>query len=359
MSAEALAWALRQRLEQPSAKLTLLVLANCADPRTGHLSASIDYLSDSTSLNRKTVLLCLRRLLELGLIETTGERTGPTGRTPVYRLAMPADVSAPHHEAAAAPAAASTPGANGPENGTIDVSTVSTNAGNRPESGPITPVLDGEIGPKVGPSAPPNRPEIGSIGSVNRPKNGPIAPAVEPREGGTIGGMGEEVLGSKTDTTSIICLQNTQESGKGGAGGKPSRSQRAAKLRNLADWLAFVRSKGERAIPADDPVYTLADSIGLDPEMVRVQWHHFRTTYTEDRDRKTYIDWRQAFRNSVRANWFRLWTIDPITRRANWTSNGLQARSLFLLEQAQRQQHPQPPVVAVEAAATSHEAVTP
>jgi len=96
----------------------------------------------------------------------------------------------------------------------------------------------------------------------------------------------------------------------------------------LKTWRQRIKAAGEKAIPPGDPVFEYADSIGLDPEMLSVQWHHFVQTYTEDRDAKLYIDWRKAFRNSVRNNWFKLWWIDNKGAVA-WTSRGLQAQANY------------------------------
>ena len=93
----------------------------------------------------------------------------------------------------------------------------------------------------------------------------------------------------------------------------------------LNAWRRRIRDAGEKAIPAGDPLFDYADRVGLDPEMLPVQWHQFVETYTNERNTKLYTDWRKAFRNSVRQNWFRLWYVDRVTNAMNWTSTGLQA----------------------------------
>jgi hypothetical protein len=95
----------------------------------------------------------------------------------------------------------------------------------------------------------------------------------------------------------------------------------------LKTWRERVKAAGEKFVPPGDPVFGYADEIGLGAEMLPVQLHHFIQTYTEDRDAKRYTDWRKAFRNSVRGNWFGLWFIE--TGGAKWSSKGLQALASY------------------------------
>lgn len=106
------------------------------------------------------------------------------------------------------------------------------------------------------------------------------------------------------------------------------RKGKAGEGLTFTAWRDATREKGEKLIPQTDAVFDLAASIGLDPEMVPVQWHHFVATYTEDRPTKTNSDWRACFRSSVRQNWFRLWVIEP-AGPVRWTSIGLQAQAAY------------------------------
>jgi len=108
----------------------------------------------------------------------------------------------------------------------------------------------------------------------------------------------------------------------------PARKKSSTGYVTLKTWRQRVKDAGEKAIPPSDAVFALADRIGLDPEMVAVQWHHFCEVYTEDRPTKLYVDWRATFRNSVRGNWFKLWFTDA-RGNVGWTSLGLQAQANF------------------------------
>jgi len=85
LSVEAITWALAQPIERSSAKFVLVALANCAG-QDGLCWPSVQYLSDATAQNRKTILENLRRLRDAGLIEQTDERRGSTSQVVVYRL---------------------------------------------------------------------------------------------------------------------------------------------------------------------------------------------------------------------------------------------------------------------------------
>lgn len=86
MSVEAITWALRQPIRQSSTKFVLVVLANCASADTGVAFPSVAYLVSATGQDRKTILVNLARLIECGLIEDTGKRTGATKQIVVYRV---------------------------------------------------------------------------------------------------------------------------------------------------------------------------------------------------------------------------------------------------------------------------------
>lgn len=88
MSSKALAWALEQEVRPASAKLLLIVMADVANHTTREIFTSIAYLEDATSLNRKTIFPAIEKLVELGIIEDTGRRTGKTNQIKIYRLTM-------------------------------------------------------------------------------------------------------------------------------------------------------------------------------------------------------------------------------------------------------------------------------
>lgn len=84
-----------------------------------------------------------------------------------------------------------------------------------------------------------------------------------------------------------------------------SKRKRGMKQR-FDDWVALVKERGEKPVPEDDPVFSYADEVGLPIDFVRLAWMEFGRKYREPGAR-TYIDWRQHFRNAVRENWYKLW----------------------------------------------------
>jgi DNA-binding transcriptional MocR family regulator len=70
VSAEATFWAWRQDVKPASAKLVLLCMANCHNTCTGQCNPSVVFLTRNTGLNRKTVLVAIAQLEEMGAIKT-------------------------------------------------------------------------------------------------------------------------------------------------------------------------------------------------------------------------------------------------------------------------------------------------
>ncbi|WP_179255540.1 hypothetical protein [Burkholderia sp. HI2714] len=74
----------------------------------------------------------------------------------------------------------------------------------------------------------------------------------------------------------------------------------------MAELLDACKAAGEKAIPADDPVYRYAERAGIPDDFLEIAWLEFRERHL-DNTAKKYRDWRAAFRNAVRDNWYRLW----------------------------------------------------
>jgi hypothetical protein len=75
---------------------------------------------------------------------------------------------------------------------------------------------------------------------------------------------------------------------------------------SLPTWLTTIKAKGEDPIPADDPVFEYADSVGIPREHLRLAWREFRERYSLP-NAKRYKNWRTVFGKAVRGNWFKLW----------------------------------------------------
>jgi hypothetical protein len=84
---------------------------------------------------------------------------------------------------------------------------------------------------------------------------------------------------------------------------KPNRRRSEV---TMTEFIAACKAAGEMPVPADDPVYTYTERASIPDEFLELAWLEFRERHLEN-PAKRYRDWRAAFRNSVRDNWFRLW----------------------------------------------------
>lgn len=84
------------------------------------------------------------------------------------------------------------------------------------------------------------------------------------------------------------------------------RRRKRGLKRRFDDWLADCKASGEKPVPPEDGVFSYAEEIGLPDDFVRLAWIEFGRKYREPGAR-TYVDWRQHFRNAVRENWYKLW----------------------------------------------------
>lgn len=88
MSFSALGWASLQRPKRASDKLVLIALADRHNTEHNVCWPSLAWLADFCCLDRKTVISCLDRLEQSGMIADTGRRVGKTGQVKVYSLAI-------------------------------------------------------------------------------------------------------------------------------------------------------------------------------------------------------------------------------------------------------------------------------
>jgi len=106
----------------------------------------------------------------------------------------------------------------------------------------------------------------------------------------------------------------------------PGKRREAMTLRQFLD---ACKAVGEEAIPAADPVYRVAERIGLPKELLWLAWRWFRRKYLPLAKRQR--DWRRHFRNAVEGNWGRLWLTDP-GGGYRLTTEGIQAKRLIEAE---------------------------
>lgn len=91
----------------------------------------------------------------------------------------------------------------------------------------------------------------------------------------------------------------------------------------LKTFLGNCMASGEQAIPADDPIFEYARTVGIDDEMLAVAWSEFKGYWLASGKKRK--DWRETYRNAIRQNRARLWFIRE-GETAQWTTVGEQAR---------------------------------
>lgn len=109
-------------------------------------------------------------------------------------------------------------------------------------------------------------------------------------------------------------------------GAKESKPGSTSALITFDEFLSACKARGIKPIPAGDPIFAYCEKVGIDSEVLGLHWQEFKARRTESGKRQR--DWRQAFRNSVRDNWYRLWYLRPGVG-AQLTTQGLQAQAVM------------------------------
>lgn len=96
----------------------------------------------------------------------------------------------------------------------------------------------------------------------------------------------------------------------------------------INQFLESCKQKNEQQIRPTDAVISYSKDAGIPMDYVRLCWHEFverHQTPTKGAALKRYKNWRQAFNNCVRGNWYKLWYIDNATGEYCLTTTGKQA----------------------------------
>lgn len=116
---------------------------------------------------------------------------------------------------------------------------------------------------------------------------------------------------------------NHQEPSDGSHARSSSKKTAKQSKTTLRLFIDSCKTKGEKTIPDDDPIFDYAEKVGLSDEMLLVCWKEFCAAYLQNQ--KEQADWRAHFRNAVRRNWYKLWFFRE-GEPAVWTTSGEQAR---------------------------------
>lgn len=96
----------------------------------------------------------------------------------------------------------------------------------------------------------------------------------------------------------------------------------------LVQYLASCKAESRRPIPEGHPVRAYCEEAGITDEMRQIAWLVFKDRHLNADKAKTYRDWPGAFANSVKARWYRLWSVNE-SGTADWTPNGLQEKRVI------------------------------
>lgn len=90
----------------------------------------------------------------------------------------------------------------------------------------------------------------------------------------------------------------------------PPRGERPTKKNpiTLKTFLEDCKQRKEKPMPEKDPIFEYAEEVNIPPDFLWLCWREFVDRHKTDS--KRYKDWRKAFRNCVRGNWYRLWYAD-------------------------------------------------
>lgn len=100
-------------------------------------------------------------------------------------------------------------------------------------------------------------------------------------------------------------------------------------------WLRACADAGERAIPEDCAAAQYAQQAGIPAEFFALHWREFKQRAAESE--KRYADWRRAFLNSLRGNWYGLWMLHA-DGACSLTTKGVQAKRVHEAMQADARQ---------------------
>jgi hypothetical protein len=122
-----------------------------------------------------------------------------------------------------------------------------------------------------------------------------------------------------------ISPQGGNSSGEDSATQKKARQPRGKK-QTFAEWADSIRTKGEKAISGYRPVWDYAERTGLPKEYIEIAWLRFKEKYVGGNNaKKTYVDWRAAFRDHVEGNYLGLWHWSERDGQYRLTTAGVQA----------------------------------
>ncbi len=107
-------------------------------------------------------------------------------------------------------------------------------------------------------------------------------------------GVGQEV------TTEPVCINQEVN--------LPPKPPTGGRGRTFSAWVKEINEKGEVAIPESHAIFAYCERIGIPMNFVELAWLEFKDRHMDSDKRQK--DWRKAFHNYVRNNYYKLWYCD-------------------------------------------------
>lgn len=107
-------------------------------------------------------------------------------------------------------------------------------------------------------------------------------------------------------TDKAVRIEEAARAGNASSSGKQEKTK-CRKAETLQAYLGRCKQEGVKAVPANDPIFEYAETVGLSSQMMAIAWFCFKQRFLQSG--KQQKDWRAHFRNAVRQNWFRAWYI--------------------------------------------------
>lgn len=114
----------------------------------------------------------------------------------------------------------------------------------------------------------------------------------------------------------------------GGKNGKrPSRAKRGSGSLTFGEWVAVLKTRGEKPVTDYAAVWQYATDVGLPEDWIQLAWMWFKDRYSVDEkgSRKRYTDWRRVFLRAVKEGWPKYWFWSDRDNCWRLTTAGVQA----------------------------------
>lgn len=115
---------------------------------------------------------------------------------------------------------------------------------------------------------------------------------------------------------------------------KPRTPRPRRELKTLAQYLEACKAEGKKPVPPEASIRGYCRDAGIADEMLQIGWIVFKDRHLNAQKDKRYKNWLQAFENSVKDRWYKLWIADG--EGVKWTPTGLQEKTVIEARQAEQ-----------------------